>query len=228
MVRQRQRNREGCTGGPHCEAGAGCGAAEPPATAAPSADGNQPLGFELKGIAYHPYLEQRGISTDLAVQYGVGYFPGKGSMAGRVVIPIRDESARLVAYAGRAIDDSEPKYKLPRGFQKSKVLFNRHAATADTVVVVEGFFDCLKVAGAGFPCVALMGCTMSDEQEALLESRNVILMLDGDEPGRAAQAELTTRLAATRFVRTVRLPDGKQPDMLTPAEIATVLTPLLR
>lgn len=66
---------------------------------------------------------------------------------------------------------------------------------------------------------------MSDEQHALLGSQNVILMLDGDEPGRAAQAELTVRLAATRFVRTVNLPDGKQPDMLTTAELAAILTP---
>ena len=40
-------------------------------------------------------------------------------MSGRVVIPIHNERGELVAYAGRSIDDSEPRYKLPRGFHKS-------------------------------------------------------------------------------------------------------------
>src|ERR1700740_461554 len=50
---------------------------------------NTPLSFELKGIAYHPYLESRGITKETAERFGVGFFPGKGSMAGRLVIPIR-------------------------------------------------------------------------------------------------------------------------------------------
>ena len=58
--------------------------------------------------------------------FGIGYFPGKGSMSGRVVIPIHNERGELVAYAGRAIDQTEPKYKLPAGFKKSAVLFNLH------------------------------------------------------------------------------------------------------
>ena len=45
-------------------------------------------------------------------------------MSGRVVIPIHDEKGELVAYAGRAIDDSEPRYKLPAGFHKSQVVYN--------------------------------------------------------------------------------------------------------
>jgi hypothetical protein len=53
---------------------------------------NKPLGFELKGIAYHPYLEGRGIPADFALKFGVGFFPGKGSMSGRIVFPLRNES----------------------------------------------------------------------------------------------------------------------------------------
>jgi len=45
-------------------------------------------------------------------------------MSGRIVIPIDNELGELVAYAGRSIDGSEPRYKLPAGFKKSHVLYN--------------------------------------------------------------------------------------------------------
>ena len=73
-------------------------------------------------------------------------------------------------------------------FHKSLELFKLHRIPEGecTVVVVEGFFDCMKVTQAGFPCVALMGSTMSKTQEKLLEKGfgEVILMLDGDDAGR--------------------------------------------
>ena len=68
-------------------------------------------------------------------------------------------------------------------------LYNLHRAiaTGERGYVVEGFFDCMKVHQAGFPfVVALMGCSMSEEQERLLvaHAEMVLLMLDGDEAGR--------------------------------------------
>jgi DNA primase len=79
-----------------------------------------------------------------------------------VVIPIHNEGGDLVAYAGQSIDTSEPKYKLPAGFRKSLELYNLHRAKqesnpAQRVVLVEGFFDCIKVSEAGYSCVGLMG-----------------------------------------------------------------------
>jgi DNA primase len=74
-------------------------------------------------------------------------------MHGRVVIPIRNSTGELVAYAGRAVNECGPKYKLPIGFRKSLEVYNLHrAATAssDRVIVVEGYFDCLRVHQAGF------------------------------------------------------------------------------
>ena len=81
-------------------------------------------------------------------------------MSGRVVIPIHSEGGELVAYAGRAVDAAEPKYKLPAGFKKSAEVFNLHRLIAlsetarERVVVCEGFFDCMKVHQAGFAAVA--------------------------------------------------------------------------
>jgi DNA primase len=75
------------------------------------------------------------------------------------------------------------------------VIFNLHraigtaASATERAVVVEGFFDCLKVHQAGHGnVVALMGASLSDAQAMLLEQhfRELVLMLDGDAPGRRA------------------------------------------
>ena len=132
---------------------------------------NAPLTFALRNIDHaHPYLAERGITEETARAFGVGFFSGKGSMSGRVVFPIHNKHGDLVAYAGRAIDGSEPRYKFPAGFHKSLELYNLHRVKnqSPAVVVVEGFFDCMKVSQAGYPCVALMGCSMSKSQEKLL------------------------------------------------------------
>jgi len=190
---------------------------------------NKPLSFQLKGVdSSHPYIAERGISQETAESFGVGFFGGKGSMSGRVVIPIHNERGELVAYAGRAIDGSEPRYKLPLGFHKSLELFNLHRAIAKTpagdgatVVLVEGFFDCMKVSDAGFPCVALMGCSMSQQQHELLlgHFHRVVLMLDGDEAGRGATHEIAGRLLYSQWVRAVSLMQGIQPDQLSTEEL---------
>jgi DNA primase len=179
--------------------------------------------------ACHPYLAKRGLTYETAAYFGVGFFSGKGSMSGRVVIPIHDTQGELVAYAGRAIGGAQPRYKLPANFQKSHVVFNLHRAQASknpSVVVVEGFFDCLKVHQAGFnSVVALMGSSLSDTQAKLLEANfdRVVLMLDGDEAGRAACREIAPRLATRLWVRITAVPPARQPDQLSSCEIIRIL-----
>jgi len=205
-------------------------------TSEPSRDQvNKPLLFTLQHIdSTHPYLRQRGIKEETAKEFGVGLFSGRGSMSGRVVIPIENEIGELVAYAGRSIDGSDPKYKVPAGFVKSAVLFNARRALAvrntrvpgrNHVIVVEGFFDCLKVHQAGHPnVVALMGSSLSDEQRKLLQRwRQVTLFLDGDDAGRQGSETIADQLLQSMFVKVVDLPDGKQPDQLSSADINVIL-----
>jgi DNA primase len=189
---------------------------------------NKPLSWELKGVHYHPYLESRQVSKDLAARFGVGFFPGTGSMRGRIVIPIRNEQGELVAYAGRAIGvDEKPKYKFPRGFRKSLVVYNLDSIgdQVETICVVEGFFDCMRVTEAGYPCVALIGSSLSKEQAQLLAGfKSIVLMLDGDEPGREATLALLPQLAANSFVKVITLPSDAQPDSLPLDEIRRILS----
>jgi DNA primase len=189
-----------------------------------------PLGFTLRGIdAAHPYLAARGIDTATAHEFGIGFYAGPGVFSGRVVIPIHSECGELVGYCGRAVDGSQPRYRFPTGFAKSQVLFNFHradAAAKSVVVVVEGFFDCLRLRQAGVrSVVALMGSALYPWQQRILLQRfqRVILMLDGDAAGRRATAEIATRLRAHCLVQLVGIPEGTQPDQIAPEQMRQVL-----
>jgi DNA primase len=181
-----------------------------------------PLKFRLRGVdVRHPYLASRGIRETTAREFGIGFYAGPGLMSQRLVIPIDDEAGRLVGYAGRSLDGSQPRYRFPAGFAKSQMVFNLHRATAarqSMVIVVEGFFDCLKVYQAGFgSVVALMGSALYEQQRRLLlqRFRQIVLMLDGDAPGRRAAAAVSARLSADCLVEIVQLAENSQPDQLS-------------
>jgi DNA primase len=187
---------------------------------------NPPLRFALQYIeATHPYLASRGVTPRAIRTFGLGLYNGKGLMRGRIVIPIHNARAELIAYAGRAIDGQEPKYRFPAGFRKSLVLFNLHRAITtktSTVIVVEGFFDAIAVHQAGYPTVvAMMGSTLSRYQADLLSSHfdRVIVMLDGDDAGRQGASAVAAALAERMAVTATSLTDGLQPDQLAADEI---------
>jgi DNA primase len=196
------------------------------------ADGSQEelprLSFTLR-LQWHPYLEQRGIQWQTAARFGAGYYSGSGFLRGRMVFPIHDERGELVAYAGRTIDGREPRYLFPPRFRKSQVVFNLHRAVKSAArhgsmaIVVEGFFDCLKVHQAGYGnVVALLGASVSDRQSELLAThfRELVLMLDGDETGRRASRVLAARWPAAYMAW---VPAGWQPDQLSHDQIQGIL-----
>jgi DNA primase len=191
----------------------------------------KPLSFKLRGVdTQHPYLMERSITPQVARQFEIGYFAGTGFMSGRIVIPIHSIDGAVVAYAGRSLGAVEPRYRFPPGFRKSLFLFNLHRAvqlkSCQVVVVVEGFFDCLKTHQAGHHCVvALMGSTLSSPQADLLKHNfeEVILMLDGDSTGRAATSAIAARLRRTLPVRVAYVPSDRQPDQLPAEEIRRLI-----
>jgi DNA primase len=191
-----------------------------------------PLNFTLTGIeCSHPYLAKRGITEKTAIEFGVGFYSGPGLMRSRLVIPIHNADGELVAYCGRSVDETHPRYRFPPAFTKSEFLFNMHRAAAGvekSVVVVEGFFDCMKVHQAGISTVVgLMGSALYESQRhALLERfRRVVLLLDGDPTGREASTAIAQKLRPHCYVRVVLLRDGVQPDQLPSKDIAKFLKP---
>jgi DNA primase len=191
---------------------------------------NKALKFKLDKLEReHPYLTERGLSPETITEFGVGYCT-KGTMAERIAIPIHNPDGKVVAYAGRWPANPEkdvPKYKLPQGFRKSLELFNVERAMKEPpekpLVIVEGFFDCMKLHQNGCrKTVALMGSTMSDAQEEIINTHfkgHIFIVLDEDEAGRAGREDIVVRLAKVSFVRIYSLgEEDKQPEHLTPHE----------
>ena len=150
---------------------------------------------------------------------------------------MEDWKGELVGYVGRWPGEpptpETPKYKLPKGFRKSAELFNLHRALKEPaeapLYLVEGVFDVLHLWQHGLrKVVALLGSSLSAEQEALLFERTpfapqLVLLLDADDAGRKGTADLLARLATRTFVKVVTLPrEGRQPEHLTPAEITSL------
>jgi DNA primase len=190
--------------------------------------GCRPLPFKLELDSSHPYLLTRGITRELAAEFGLGYC-GQGDMKGRVCIPIHDECGVFVGCNGRWASDDIPqgvaKYLLPRGFEKRRVLFGLHRVIgAERLALVEGCWSVFRLYALDIAASALMGRTLSTEQESLLLHSGVerlALLLDGDRGGRTASAELVQRLSQNFFVRNVVLPDGAQPDTVAEQFLTT-------
>jgi DNA primase len=212
-----------------------------PATVAEKGAPNAPLKFRLDKLERsHPYLAERGLTLETIVDFGVGYC-AKGMMAERIAIPINNPEGAVVAYAGRFPGEpaeGTPKYKLPQGFRKSLELYNIDRAIKEPadkpLVIVEGFFDCMKLHQSGCrKVVALMGSTMSAGQEELVRRHtnagsHVIVMLDEDEAGKAGREDIAVRLAKFCFVKThVFDQPGAQPDQLSAEGVVEILGGLL-
>ncbi len=207
------------------------------ASASDEAGPNKPLGFQLQNLdTAHPYLAERGLSQETVAEFGLGYC-AKGSMSGRIVIPIHNPEGQLIAYTGRwpgEPTEGTPKYKLPAGFKKAQELFNLHRAIQQppdvSLVIVEGFFDCIKLWQHGLKrVVALMGSTLSQAQEELIRKHTnaqslVLVMLDEDEAGRAGRQEIVCRLSRFCFVKLHQFENaGTQPEHLSAEQVRQII-----
>ena len=187
----------------------------------------KPLNFTLDLIPEHPYLGQRNLKSETIEMFGVGYCD-TGIMSGRIAIPIHDTNNNLVAYCGRAVDDSEPKYLFPKGFQKNKVVYNLNRvkrSKAGEIAIVEGFFDVFSLWQAGIESVALMGSSMSYHQKRLLSNleNRLTLLFDGDEAGKKGMQTAAHMLSGIKPVKAIYLPNDTQPEDLSRKELRELI-----
>jgi DNA primase len=190
----------------------------------------------------HPYLtEERGLTKETIIDFGVGYFTSKkGIMVNRVVIPIHNEKGELMAYAGRWTgeppDKETEKYKLPPGFWKTLEIFNIDRAIKEDadkpLIIVEGFFGCMRIHQLGYrKVIALMGSTIDDAQVEIIRKHtnshsHVIIMLDEDEAGQAGREDIACRLAKFCFVKVHQFDEpDMQPENLSEEELHSILNP---
>lgn len=145
----------------------------------------------------------------------------------RLIFPILDQSGHTIGFGGRLLGPGEPKYLNSAEseiFAKGRTLYNlsfaRNAVRReDRVIVVEGYFDVLRLVDAGIEhVVAPMGTALTEAQAELVGrfTRHVFLLYDSDAPGQKATFRAADALLAKGHeVRVVTMPDGEDPDTFT-------------
>jgi len=174
------------------------------------------------------------IDTAMLVEAGLLIEPEGGKepydrFRGRLMIPIRDQRGRVIAFGGRILGAGEPKYLNSPDtplFDKGRTLYNLDRASAaarkaDRVIVVEGYMDVIALAQAGIEeAVAPLGTALTEAQiERLWRMSDApILCFDGDSAGQKAGVRALGRalpqLEPGRTLRFLTLPQGQDPDDL--------------
>jgi DNA primase len=142
----------------------------------------------------------------------------------RVIFPIVSPAGKVVAFGGRVLDQSLPKYlnssETPL-FHKGSTLYGLYQAKdgirqADRVVVVEGYLDVIALAQHNVTyAVATLGTALSADHVRVLSryTKNIIALFDGDDAGRkAASRSFEIFLEAGLLGRAAFLPKGEDPD----------------
>lgn len=163
---------------------------------------------ETYGIGFAPEsgdglvkeLQRNGIDLNTALKLGIIKKNERGwydQFRNRLMFQIRDSKGAVIAFAGRVLDGSLPKYiNSPESplYHKSSVLFGLDIAlpairVEKTVMIVEGYFDHLALYQAGFKnVVATCGTALTASHAALIKRHadKVYLLFDGDKAGQKA------------------------------------------
>jgi DNA primase len=143
---------------------------------------------------------------------------------GRLMFPIYDTAGHVAGFGGRVIGGGEPKYlnsAESEVFSKRKLLYGLNwakqaARKADRIVVVEGYFDAIRLMLAGIDeTVAPLGTALTEDQAALMRkyTKNIFLLYDSDRAGlKATFRSGDALLAAGASVSVITLPEGEDPD----------------
>ncbi len=143
----------------------------------------------------------------------------------RLIFPVFDYRGRVTGFGARVFDDSKPKYlNSPETllFHKGTNLYGLNFALKslkkedDTLIVVEGYMDCISLHQAGiYQAVAALGTALTQTQARLMKRyvRKVITSFDADAAGQSATLRGLEILVSEGFeVRILEIPDGKDPD----------------
>ncbi len=140
----------------------------------------------------------------------------------RVIFPIIDVKGNVIAFGGRVMDDSKPKYLNTSDtlvYKKSMGVFALNLAKKsgkDSLILCEGYMDVIALHQAGFTnAVAGLGTALTSEQAQLLSryASEILISYDADEAGQKAAARALTIFKKTNVkIKILRLSGGKDPD----------------
>ena len=184
--------------------------------------GYAPSSFDM----FSKHMLKLGYSYDELV---LGFLCGKSekgryfdAFRNRVMFPIIDVSGNVIAFGGRVMDGSTPKYKNSSDtpvFKKSRNLFAlnfaRHACE-ESMILCEGYMDVIALHSYGFTnAVATLGTAITQEQARVMSryTKKVIICYDADEAGQKAAVRAIGLLSEVGLdVSILKLPGAKDPD----------------
>ena len=188
------------------------------------------LGYSIGRSQLVAHLISKGFSKENMQEAGLVDTSGSGNtvdtMAGRLIVPIINNLKQVVAFGGRVLDDSLPKYKNTREtvlFNKSKEIFGQHSikrlkleTAVNELIVVEGYMDVISLFQSGVKnAIASMGTSLTQEQAKLIKRyvNKVVICYDGDGAGqKATMRGLDILYNQGLEVRVVSLPEKLDPD----------------
>ena len=186
------------------------------------------------GLGYAPdsydamlkYMTAKGYTKDELVE---GFFAVKSekgncfdNFRNRAMFPIIDVTGNVIAFGGRVLDDSKPKYRNTMDtvvYKKSRNLFALNFAknvSAESVILCEGYLDVISLHQAGFTnAIASLGTAITAEQAKLMSryTKKVNICYDSDEAGqKATQRAMKILTDAGLEVVIIQIPGEKDPD----------------
>ena len=185
------------------------------------------LGFAPNSFdAFSKYMLAKGYTFE---ELEAGFLCGKSekgryydAFRNRIMFPIIDVSGNVIAFGGRVVDDSKPKYKNSSDtpvFKKSRNLFAlnfaRHTCQ-EQIILCEGYMDVIALHSAGFEnAVATLGTAITSEQARIMSryTKKVIISYDSDEAGQKAAMRAVKLLSEVGLDVTILKVNGaKDPD----------------
>ncbi len=189
------------------------------------------------GLGYAPnewralltHLRQKGYSYEDIYEANLAQKSEKNSKTtfydnfrNRVIVPIIDPRGNVVAFGGRVLDDSKPKYINTSDtpvYKKSLGVFGLNFAKNSqekSLILVEGYMDAIALHQAGFTnSIACLGTALTGEMAHLLSryADEILLAYDNDEAGRKATERAIAIFSSIGMkIRVIRLTGGKDPD----------------
>ncbi len=189
------------------------------------------------GLGYAPdswdallrYMRGKGYSYEELYEANLAYKSTKtdkvrffDAFRNRVMVPIIDVRGNVVAFGGRVLDDSKPKYINTSDtlvYKKSLGVFGLNFAKSSgekNLILVEGYMDAISLHQAGFTnVIACLGTAFTTEMAQLLSryADELLLCYDSDEAGQKATNRAISVLGSMGMkLRVIKLEGGKDPD----------------
>lgn len=186
---------------------------------------NFKIGYAPNGNILYKYLKEQGfeeeeiLASTLVKKYNNSYLD---AFRNRLMFPIMDVRNRVIAFGGRVLDNSLPKYiNSPDTivYNKGRNLYGLNVAKnarLDNIIIVEGYMDCVSLHQRGIPnVVASLGTALTENQGRLIRKycEKVIISYDSDGAGQAATLrglEILKNIGCD--VRILQMEGAKDPD----------------